>query len=267
MNVLISDDLTIKRLHVSYVEKNDAWTQGKKMMGFYRVEKFLVNGKPSYTSEHKEGLYAVWYDENKNWCVGLSSMRGTKEWQPSFFAYGKVHSGGDDFCPTDTDYVWNYMDRNGDWKPTNQGFKIVSAQNETLTGMAVGGTAGAANVATGAVALAKYLKKKNINLLQSESFLNAASGGRDHHTADPLIVEERPSYPTRLTSSEALKSTSTVDGLSRDDDSDSDFNDDSNSDSESESDDDDDAIKVVAAIVAGGAVALFKYLKKRHQRS
>ena len=162
MNVIISDDLAspIKRLHISYVEKNDAWTQGKKMMGFYRVEKFLVNGKPSYTSEHKEGLYAVWYDENKNWCVGLSSMRGTKEWQPSFFAYGKVHSGGDDFCPTDTDYFWNYMDRNGVWKPTNQGFKIVSAQNETLKGTAVGGAAGAANVVAGADALAKYLKKR-----------------------------------------------------------------------------------------------------------
>ena len=163
MNVLISDDLTIKRLHVSYVEKNDAWTQGKKMIGFYRVEKSLVNGKPSYTSEHKEGLHAVWYDENRNWCLGLSSMRGKKQWQlgqPSFFAYGKVHSGGDDFCPTDTDYVWNYMDRNGDWKPTNQGFKIVSAQNETLKGTAVGGTAGAANVVAGADALAKYLKKR-----------------------------------------------------------------------------------------------------------
>ena len=117
---------------------------------------------------------------------------------------------------------------------TNQGFKIVSAQNETLKGTAVGGTAGAANVAAGAVTLAKYLKKKHINLLQSESFLNAASGGRDHHTADPLIVEERPSYPTRLTSSEALKSTSTVDGLSRDDDSDSDGDQPSDNDSVTE---------------------------------
>ena len=130
-NILISDELTspIKRLHVWYVEKNDAWTQYSKMFGFYRFEKFL-KGKPSYTSEHEEGAYAVWYDENRNWCLGPSSMRGKKEWQlgqPSFFAYGKVHSGGDDVCPTDTDYVWQYSDINGDWKPTNHGFKIISA--------------------------------------------------------------------------------------------------------------------------------------------
>ena len=87
-------------------------------------------------------------------------MRGKKEWYPSFYAGGKVHSGGDDFCPTDTDYVWEYVDRNGDWKPTNPGLQIVSAPNETLEEAAVVGTAGAAIVAAGAVAMAKYLKKK-----------------------------------------------------------------------------------------------------------
>ena len=129
-NALISDELAcaVKRLHVWYVEKNDAWTLHNKMFGFYRVEKSLIKGKPSYTSEHEEGAYAVWYDENRNWCLGPSSMRGKKEWHCSFFAGGKVHSGDDDFCPTDTDYVWQYSDRNGDWKPTNHGFKIISAQ-------------------------------------------------------------------------------------------------------------------------------------------
>ena len=129
-NALISDELAcpVKRLHVWYVEKNDAWTLHNKMFGFYRVEKSLVKGKPSYTSEHEEGAYAVWYDENRKWCLGPSSMRGKKEWHCSFYAGGKVHSGDDDFCPTDTDYVWQYSDRNGDWKPTNHGFKIISAQ-------------------------------------------------------------------------------------------------------------------------------------------
>ena len=98
------------------------------MFGFYMVEKSLVKGKPSYTSEHEEGAYAVWYDENRNWCLGPSFMAGKKEWHCSFYASGKVHSGADDFCPTDTDYVWQYSDRNGDWKPTNHSFKIISAQ-------------------------------------------------------------------------------------------------------------------------------------------
>ena len=97
------------------------------MFGFYMVEKSLVKGKPSYTSEHEEGAYAVWYDENRNWCLGPSSMRGKKEWHCNFYADGKVHSRGDDFCPTDTDYVWQYTDRNGYWKPTNHGFTIISA--------------------------------------------------------------------------------------------------------------------------------------------
>lgn len=122
----------VKRLHVWYVEKNDAWTQWNKMFGFYRVEKSLVNGKPSYTSEHEEGAYAVWYDENRNWCLGPSSMRGKKEFYCNFYADGKVHSGSDDFCPTDTDYVWQYTDRNGYWKPTNHGFKIISAQGKKI---------------------------------------------------------------------------------------------------------------------------------------
>ena len=79
------------------------------------------------------------------------------------------------------------------------------------------------------------------------------------------MVEERSSYPIRSTSSEALKSDIMADGFSSDDD-------DSDSGSGSDSGSDDDAIKVVAAIslaaiVAGGAVALAKYLKKRQQRS
>ena len=103
------------------------------MFGFYMVEKSLVKGKPSYTSEHEEGAYAVWYDEYRNWCLGPSSMRGKKEWHCNFYADGKVHSGGDDFCPTDTDYVWRYSSRNGGWKPTNHGFKIISAHGNFFT--------------------------------------------------------------------------------------------------------------------------------------
>ena len=93
----------------------------------YRVEKSLVNGKPSYTSEHEDGAYAVWYDGNKNWCFGLSTLRGKKVWHCKFYASGKVYSGGNDVCPTDKKYVWKYSDANNEWKPVNHGFKIISA--------------------------------------------------------------------------------------------------------------------------------------------
>ena len=87
-----------KRLKVCYEEKNyDAWRRWRNRFGFYRLENSLVNGKPSYTSEHQEGAYAIWYGENKNWCLGSSSLRGKIEC--CFHARGKV--GGDDICPTD----------------------------------------------------------------------------------------------------------------------------------------------------------------------
>ena len=79
-------------------------------------------------------------------------------------------------------------------------------------------------------------------------------------------MEERPGYPSSSTSSEALKSTIMGDGFSKNDDSDSDSDPDFDNDDD-DSNSDDDAIKAVAEIVAGGAVALFKYLKKKQQRS
>ena len=96
----MAQQVRTKRLSVWYEEKNDAWTRWSKRFGFYRVENSLVNGKPSYTSEHQEGAYAIWYGENRNWCLGRSSSRGKKEF--CFYARGKVKSGGDDICPTDT---------------------------------------------------------------------------------------------------------------------------------------------------------------------
>ena len=88
-----------KRLKVCYEEKNDAWRRWRKRFGFYRLENSRVNGKPYYTSEHQEGAYAIWYGENRNWCLGPSSSRGKIEC--CFHACGKAKSGGDDICPTD----------------------------------------------------------------------------------------------------------------------------------------------------------------------
>ena len=119
-------DIAVQRLSLWYDEKNDAWTKWSKLFGFYRVEKFLVKDKPTYTSEHEGGAYAVWYDENRNWAVGPSYLRGKKVWHCHFYAGGKVHSGGNDVCPTDTDYIWKYS-ANGKWTPAKRGFKIIKA--------------------------------------------------------------------------------------------------------------------------------------------
>ena len=72
-----------------------------------RKTTYLVKGKPSYTSEHEDGAYAVWFDDfddNRNyWCIGPSSSRGKKEWKCCFYAPGK----GDDIYPTDTGYSFS----------------------------------------------------------------------------------------------------------------------------------------------------------------
>ena len=92
----------IQRLSVWYDEKNYAWPRWSKMIGFYK--KSLVKGKPSYTSEHEDGKYAIWFDENRNyWQLGPSSALGKKEWNCYFHACGK----GDDIHPTDTGYSFS----------------------------------------------------------------------------------------------------------------------------------------------------------------
>ena len=133
-NDLLSDELPsidVKRLAVWYDKKNDVWTRYSRMFGFYSVEKFLVNDKPSYTSDHERGAYAIWLDENKNWCLGSSSFRGKKEWHCIFFAHGKGPSGGNDVDPTGSDYTWMYFS-NGDWSFANHGFKIISADGNSI---------------------------------------------------------------------------------------------------------------------------------------
>ena len=98
----MAQQVQIKRLKVWYDEKNYAWTQYSKMFGFYKFEKF-VKGKPFYKSEHEEGAYAIWYDEKRNWCLGLSSYLDEKKWKCRFHAGGK----GDDIYPTDTGYSFS----------------------------------------------------------------------------------------------------------------------------------------------------------------
>lgn len=102
----MAQQVQIKRLKVWYDEKNCAWPRWSKMIGFYKVEKPLVKGKPSYTSEHEDGKYAIWYDEKRKlWCLGRSSSRGKNEcW---FYARSKVKSGGGDICPTDRGHSMN----------------------------------------------------------------------------------------------------------------------------------------------------------------
>ena len=100
----MAQQVQIKRLSVWYEEKSYAWPRWSKMMGFYRFEKSLTKGKPSYTSEHEDGKYAIWFDEKRNcWCLGTSSCRDKKEWNCYFHASGKC----DDIYPTDTGYSFS----------------------------------------------------------------------------------------------------------------------------------------------------------------
>ena len=100
----MAQQVQIKRLSVWYEEKSYAWPRWSKMMGFYRFEKSLTKGKPSYTSEHEDGKYAIWFDEKRNcWCLGPSSSRDKKEWNCYFHACGKC----DDIYPTDTGYSFS----------------------------------------------------------------------------------------------------------------------------------------------------------------
>lgn len=139
---LLSDDLAsdVQRLSVSYDKQNAAWIEYKDIFGFYSKEKSFVNGKPSYISE--EGPYAIWYDEENKWCVGpqldyISDIfPGHMVNLPRrcfIFAFGRVRSGGNDVDPTDSGYVWGFNSSStGRWEPANGGFKIISADGNSI---------------------------------------------------------------------------------------------------------------------------------------
>ena len=103
--------------------------------------------------ENTTSAYAIWYDEEKKWCVGLhielylsyvfpgfnNSMIGPTVPRQSvrqciIFAFGRVRFGGNDVDPTDSGYVWGIFTSiaNGRWEPANGGFKIISADGNSI---------------------------------------------------------------------------------------------------------------------------------------
>ena len=98
-----------KGVKVHHGTPKPEYTYEPHVFGHFPLQKDQINGRAYF----KKGEFAIWWDGNAKWWIGIDSAKG----QPKGFAYVIQ----DVFCiHTVTDWVWKIVWAGGEWKNAEQ---------------------------------------------------------------------------------------------------------------------------------------------------